>query len=114
MEKIKPCPFCGGEARLFKDSHGNHAINCEVCYCRTAPESTKQVAIQNWNGSPMKKKLSAKAKPTEKVCRWIWSNYFRWYDLSCGESISWRKIEVTRDFKFCPYCGLKIEWREGK
>ena len=29
--KLKPCPFCGGEATLFKDNYNRFGIMCENC-----------------------------------------------------------------------------------
>ena len=60
MEKLKPCPFCGGNAST---SHGVECtsgqyffVACDRCHCRTKKffnwvygESYEQKAIGAWN-----------------------------------------------------------------
>lgn len=66
MIKLKPCPFCGGEAeiKIVWHSHGmdgsykNHLIQCKNCYARKEISAdnfygreayTEQEAIAAWN-----------------------------------------------------------------
>ena len=52
-ETLKPCPFCGGEAK-YDDFEAAHycldmpGVACETCYCRNFADS-KEEAIQKWN-----------------------------------------------------------------
>lgn len=56
--KLKPCPFCGGEARLQRKNkkHGYYVI-CKKCGCRTpyfqyqfdSLEKLRETAIETWN-----------------------------------------------------------------
>ena len=48
MAELKPCPFCGGEARfeLYRDSY---YIRCKKCGIRTSVEFTVTKAIEVWN-----------------------------------------------------------------
>lgn len=61
MGKLKPCPFCGGEAVMYTvDPHehkvgtatmvyeGNTFIECTECSC-TIGEPTRKDAIALWN-----------------------------------------------------------------
>ena len=48
--ELKPCPFCGGKARLVKDGEAykvyciSHACDAQYGWC-----ATKEKAIQGWN-----------------------------------------------------------------
>jgi Lar family restriction alleviation protein len=45
MNKLKPCPFCGGkDIRFFKSW-----LRCEKCGCETDFYSTVAEAIEAWN-----------------------------------------------------------------
>ena len=33
--KLKPCPFCGGEAKMKITKYGGSYVMCNKCYCRT-------------------------------------------------------------------------------
>lgn len=55
MEKLKPCPFCGGEGK-FVDVNGFWcAIICDKCHAKTnsmsysAEYAAKEKAIEAWN-----------------------------------------------------------------
>ena len=47
-EKLKPCPFCGGEAVVHKFGTG-YIAECLECATSTVCESTKAEAIEKWN-----------------------------------------------------------------
>lgn len=52
MKKLKPCPFCGGEAELCMGAK-NVKVRCKKCFSRTAPyhryEGGVLLAVQAWN-----------------------------------------------------------------
>jgi Lar family restriction alleviation protein len=62
-DKLKPCPFCGGDAVLYNQSskytdRNSYLVNCSNCSCRTrefayyeikARRETEQKAIEAWN-----------------------------------------------------------------
>ena len=37
MNKLKPCPFCGGKAEFQQFAHPKnfYKVQCSVCYCGT-------------------------------------------------------------------------------
>lgn len=53
MEELKPCPFCGEEANLSKNSCGSWDIGCTNGKCDMCARSfgfdTKETAIKAWN-----------------------------------------------------------------
>ena len=53
-EKLKPCPFCGGEAMLGGDSDTCWWVFCQKCNVETLTFSGRQIegAIAVWNNRP--------------------------------------------------------------
>lgn len=54
MIKLKPCPFCGGEAYFDKDDHGWQWIECGKCHVATSQraslmEDCKPLLAEAWN-----------------------------------------------------------------
>lgn len=53
MEKLKPCPFCGGVARFAKtfvmQSEERQIVYCGKCWARTASCDTQEEAADFWN-----------------------------------------------------------------
>lgn len=47
--KIKNCPFCGGESRLFETGFHSWIVACTKCCCRTHEEESEEDAIRIWN-----------------------------------------------------------------
>lgn len=48
-EKLKPCPFCGGEAITLENMIGNYRVECYHCFAHTFYEDSKEKAIEEWN-----------------------------------------------------------------
>ena len=53
MEKLKPCPFCGGDGEIRKEKAGVfgllYEVVCKKCLASTAIEITSARAIERWN-----------------------------------------------------------------
>ncbi len=56
MDKLKPCPFCGGEAEiqcfecLFESFEGRrYAVECKFCSCSLELFETEEEAVEAWN-----------------------------------------------------------------
>ena len=54
MEKLKPCPFCGGETEVFKDMASlffpeKFNVWCKKCGVHTLEFRKRKEAIKVWN-----------------------------------------------------------------
>jgi len=54
MDKLKPCPFCGGKAIIEKDVLGPNRLfiyrgECALCSSRTGDYTEYEEAIKAWN-----------------------------------------------------------------
>jgi Lar family restriction alleviation protein len=57
MAELKPCPFCGGKAVVYKENGDEMvSIACSECNCGTAyisgassTEKKIEIAVQDWN-----------------------------------------------------------------
>ena len=48
MDKLKPCPFCGGEAYIEIICNGLVEVWCKECSA-SVPAKYKNKAIERWN-----------------------------------------------------------------
>ena len=100
MEKIKPCPFCGGEAEVrpsYLASYSNPApfyVRCMKCgatgnlYC-----ATEQEAIEQWNRRAYYKDLKDGVIYTATIPQ------VQSVQSSC------EKMEGKDSLRSCPFCG---------
>ena len=47
--ELKPCPFCGKEARMVQNGYEHHHVQCVGCACHTMSYETSEEAIRTWN-----------------------------------------------------------------
>ncbi len=49
-EKLKPCPFCGGEAVLISNKEEQlYSVECKNCDCGTCDHLGAEIAVEAWN-----------------------------------------------------------------
>ena len=48
-EKLKPCPLCGGNAKVEHGLTGTPRVYCTKCRCNTGGYPTEAEAIKTWN-----------------------------------------------------------------
>lgn len=94
-EKLKPCPFCGGKAKINGGSVLCY-VRCESCKARVwSCYETKEEAIAAWN------------QRAERTCKAVPGRMK--YDerkpmcSECGYSVG------DRRYNYCPNCGARIE-----
>lgn len=46
--KLKPCPFCGGEAEMFM-LDDRYTVRCRSCFCGTGEYKDPERASETWN-----------------------------------------------------------------
>ncbi len=81
-EKLKPCPFCGGEAIIKKDFDFRAFCENELCFTNGFRESPYQkVAIRKWNNRPAEK--AAREEVLEMAIKEMLDCY--WHELSDSE-----------------------------
>lgn len=49
MNELKPCPFCGGEAKLYKAKSWEIFVECTSCHTDSAIFYDVEKAIEAWN-----------------------------------------------------------------
>jgi len=55
--KLKPCPFCGGKAKLHQAYNSFWQVQCNVCNIGTLITTDKERAISVWNRRTKSHKL---------------------------------------------------------
>ena len=98
-EELKPCPFCGGEARLVHCMNAPCRVVCEECGCGTRwfACDDREHAIEEWNRRA--------ARTCHVKLNWCDHEDGCSYDCSeCGESFG----ILYGELNFCPNCGAKV------
>lgn len=99
MSELKPCPFCGGDAKVVGCGNGMRAFECLRCGASTACTFKTDGSMRLWN---------ARAERTCEVEGSYTDNweYQTWgFELSCGHDVS---MLVNEPPNYCPNCGAKV------
>ena len=47
---LKPCPFCGGKAKIIQDDRLYfYKVRCVKCYAETSHTEGRNIAVKEWN-----------------------------------------------------------------
>lgn len=92
MTELKPCPFCGGEARYTEKSRFHIGwVYCPGCGAASGYYNTEAEAIAAWNTR------------AEQTCHTERSDCFE-----CSECAFFDAYAAPSDFNYCPNCGAKV------
>ena len=95
-DKLKPCPFCGGEAYYWRGNlSGLYMVGCNNGSCRGyVMDDTKRISLENaveaWNTR------------AERTFRYEHIEG-TWYKTSCG-----KRYDGVVPPNYCPNCGGKV------
>lgn len=128
--ELKPCPFCGGKAKLVTRNHvgGTTSVHvaCKKCYSKTKEMTAAAEYCANdevtkiWNqretgevAHECKTDLHARnasmAHRDEFICTNCGINMQNWDVLKCyGDDT----VYYPYAFRYCPNCGAKIDENE--
>lgn len=129
--KLKPCPFCGGEAafrKVLTYVAEGWCIKCTVCAARSVPVLVNIPKI-SWDGPPVVyNEEQAKAKTAEAWNRradavevvhgrWIENRISGTFSCSnCGGKINDNRLygwELQPSENYCPNCGARMDGEEN-
>ena len=104
-DELKPCPFCGGKAKL--KTYGDRDVfwaECPKCYVKMPMVWEQEKAIRAWNTR------------VEKVCRWTQGQVDDYWTSACDYAFTLTDevLPAENDFLYCPKCGGKIEIGEER
>ena len=100
MSELKPCPFCGGEAR-YTNLGCCVYIRCDACDFSMPTQRTEAEAIEAWNTRHERTCIVLEEFGDDYVCN------------ACGEVLRsgyddpFEAIPLER-FKYCFGCGAKV------
>ena len=104
MDKLKPCPFCGGEAAFLGETQSIKCKQCGGIFIVTNPPTTRLEAKEAWN-----RRVNDASVVHEK---WLLDRWPSWPHRECSRC----KIMIPRTkevpdqyWQYCPNCGAKMD-----
>lgn len=118
VPQLKPCPFCGGEARLYPSEAG-FFVGCFNDGCAVNPSSGEFVADGVWDEEQKEAAIDAWNTRAERTCRitatatdgLMTDDPKKRFWLSCGHDVG--VYGLDRQPNYCPYCGARVEKRNN-
>lgn len=119
INELKPCPFCGGNARLTIWTPTAASISCIMCGAHFNTY-TEAEAIEAWNTrandipEPKKVVTDDTDALTPRTCHLLQHGPIAeiptMYCWSCSEcGFGWHHSIYDRQFSYCPNCGRTVE-----
>ena len=101
MQELRPCPFCGGEARFETYGGTACAVVCQTCGCGTPTMRLDDgmIAADLWNHR------------AERTCRMEYNErlpYDEHYPTECYNCSECGHITYDGVPTFCPNCCAKV------
>ena len=98
MDKLKPCPFCGGEATVRYEGHANVlSVGCRECNIRTAYMVADDIGVSEaaaaWN------RRTETVEP--RTCKRFWTGASM-ICSKCGHQLN------DPMANYCKTCGAKV------
>lgn len=119
MAELKPCPFCGGEARVVERCYprevfhpgsldvpdivegSRYSIACEECGAMQYESETLESVVEMWN------------RRAERTCQAVLPPYEPGIEEIPVCSECGRQLLVEEDAdEYCPRCGARVVWEE--
>lgn len=102
-DKLKPCPFCGGNAKhVYFRFTETHSICCRNCGDESNEFDTEEEAIEAWNT-----RAERTCKMTKKGPEYVLGGWFECSECGpvyppCNDDIAVWALQ------YCPRCGAKV------
>lgn len=75
-DKLKPCPFCGGEAIIHGYGFNQYSVGCSECWVETNRTAGVESAVKQWNiRKPMDRIVEEVNEIGRRVCNNVKCNH---------------------------------------
>lgn len=119
MIKLKPCPFCGGNAKLMAPGYKHYLLHrysphwckCTQCGAEGPVKASDSEAVEGWN------KRAEEANDAERIPHGCWLPseipHEKYVCSHCGGACWYYDYEgIVARSRFCPNCGAKMDEKE--